>query len=222
MLLFRQGAIAMRTILLAAAMFTSIAAAPASQPATTLAQPATTRAADVQDPPKIHRMHFGQLGRDGWYAARSTGSGFTISMPTKFNDITVSRHDADGMLVTTHMVASSEFTGAHYSASATSSAGFPLPPNAIGLYVETLSKLGEVRQKRSVRADGTDAMELEIKTEKTVARFRIAQRDNVIYKLTVEVTGQGIPPAEDAAAEKFFESFRFPIPEAINAPGSTA
>jgi hypothetical protein len=215
----------MRTTLLVAAMLTSIAAAPASQPATTPAQRATTRASadsDVQDPPKIHRMHAGQPGQDGWYAARSTGGGFTVSTPTAFNDITVSRRDADGLLVTTHMVASSDFAGGRYSASASSSAGFTLPATAIASYVETLSKLGEVRQKRSVRSDGADGMELEIKKEKTVARYRIAQHRNVVYTLTVEVAGDAFPPASDAAAVKFFESFRFPIPEAIDAPGSTA
>jgi len=213
----------MRTILLAAAVFTSIAAAPASQPAIPPSQPATTRAsADVQDPPQIHRMHAGRAGRDGWYAARSTGGGFTVSTPTAFNDITVSRRDADGMLVTTHMVASSDFAGGRYSASASSSAGVTLPATAIASYVETLSKLGEVRQKRDARSDGIDGMELEIKKEKTVARYRIAQHANVIYTLTVEVAGDAFPPASDAAATKFFESFRFPIPEAINAPGSTA
>jgi len=206
----------MRTMLLAADIFTSMAAAPASQPTT------TRGSADVQEPPKIYRMHAGKPGRDGWYAARSTGGGFTVSTPTAFNDITVGRHDADGMLVTTHMVASSDFAGGRYSASASSSAGVTLPATAIASYVETLSKLGEVRQKRSVRSDGIDGMELEIKKDKTLARYRIAQHENVIYTLTVEVSGDVFPPASDAAATKFFESFRFPIPEAINAPGSTA
>jgi hypothetical protein len=219
----------MRTILLAAAVFTSLAAGLASQPATTRAaatpatQPATTRAgADIQDPPKIHRMHAGRAGRDGWYAARSTGGGFTVSTPTAFNDITVSRRDPDGTIVTTHMVASSDFAGGRYSASASSSAGFTLPATATAAYVDTLSKLGEVRQKRNVRSDGADAMELEIKKETSVARYRIALHDNVIYTLTVELSGDAFPPASDAAAVRFFESFRFPTPEAINAPGSTA
>jgi len=143
-------------------------------------------------------------------------------MPTRFNDITVSRRDPDGMLVTTHMVASVDVAGERYTASASASVGLKLPPSATASYAEMLGKLGEVRHKRGATLNGADATELEIRKEKMVARYRVTQHADVIYLLTVEINGQEFPQAADEAAAKFFDSFRFPTPEANNAPGGTA
>ena len=206
----------MRSFVLAAIVFTSIAAAPASQPATTQAAP------DGFEPPKIYRMHAGQPGRDKWYAARSTGGGFTVSTPTSFNDITVSRRDADGTRVVTHMVGTNDSGGARFSASASTSEGVKLPPDAIASYVKMLAKPHELRQQHTAKLDGADATEFDVAKEKTVARYRVAQRDDVIYSLRVEGPGQVFPPATEAMARKFFDSFCFPTPEPNNGPASTA
>ena len=206
----------MRNVCLAAVVCMLIAAAPASQPTT------TQTAADEADPPKIYRMRAGQPGRDGWYPARSTGGGFTVLTPLSFNDLTVSGRDQDGMRVTTHMVASVDPNGWRYTASASTSPGVKLPANAVALYVEILSTQGNVQQKRSAKLDGADATEIEVRKGKMVVRYRVAQRDDVIYSLSVEAFGREFPPASDAAARKFFESFHFPVPETDDSPARRA
>src|SRR5688500_5169981 len=99
-----------RNVSLAALMLLCCAAGPASQPATAT-RATTTRATALPEPPVIHRMKAGKRGADSWYAARSTGSGFTVSTPAPFNDITVSHVEPDGSRVTTHMIAATTTPG---------------------------------------------------------------------------------------------------------------
>ena len=218
----------MRNLVLAGLMFMSAAAAaaaPASQP--------STRADDApkQEPPKVHRMRAGTPDRRGWCVARSTGAGFTVSMPRQFNDITVTRREADGAIVTTHMVAAVDAAsggmptagaGARFTASSSSNSAAQLPRDAAEVYLKMLAERGEVRGKRSVKMDGVDGTEIEVMTEWTCTRYRVVQLENVIFSLTVEVPGQEFSRSADAAAKRFFESFRFPTPDAEDAPGAHA
>jgi hypothetical protein len=89
-------------------------------------------------------------------------------------------------------------------------------------YVTILAEQGELRNKRGVKMDGVDGTEIEVMTAMTCTRCRVVQLQNVIYSLTVETAGQEFLKGADAAATKFFKSFRFPTPQVNDAPGNTA
>ena len=85
-----------------------------------------------------------------------------------------------------------------------------------------LAKLGEVRRREPVKVDGVDGIEIEVLKGTIVTRYRVAQLDNVIYCLKVEIRGQEFFRQDDAMARKFFESFRFPTPDPDETRGPIA
>jgi hypothetical protein len=72
------------------------------------------------------------------------------------------------------------------------------------------------------KIDGVDDIEIEVMTAKTRTRYHVVQLGNGIYSLTIETAGRDFLKGADAAATKFFESFRFPTPQVNDAPGITA
>lgn len=216
----------MRMLLLTILCAASLAAAgPASQPATRPDAPA-------RDTTKIHRVAAGApRAEDGLYLARSTGAGFSVLMPRKFNDITVAQGGPDGAAIVTHMVAAiaasprdpaSPIKDARLTASAVSYTGRDLPADAAARYLDMLAQRGEVRNKRAVKIDRADGTELEVKTATSVTRYRVALLDNAIYSMSVEVPGEEFAKETDAAATTFFESFRSHEPQEREAPVKTA
>jgi len=208
----------MRNVALVALMLINSALGPA---ATATSQPATTRAASPHEPPVIHQIKAGTPGRDGWYAAESTSGKFVVATPAPFNDITVSHVEPDGSRVSTHMIAATGI-GVSCIATASSNSSVKLPANAAELYLDMLATHGTAGNKHAAKLDGVDCTEVEVFFEGVITRHRVVQRDDVIYALKVEVRGREFGGGDNIVADKFFESFRFPAPEADNAPGRTA
>ena len=73
-----------------------------------------------------------------------------------------------------------------------------------------------------MKVDGVEGTEVDVVAPKTVTRCRVVQSDGVIYTMKFEVPGQELSKPADAAATKVFESFKFPTPEAEEAPAKTA
>jgi hypothetical protein len=126
--------------------------------------------------------------------------------------------------MTTHMVASvapreqpAPHADARFAATATSNSSAELPPDAADTFVNMLAEQGEVRGRRDVKMDGVDATEIDVMTKDIVTRHRVARLGDVIYNVRMELPGKEFSNKDEAAAKRFFESFRFPTPDQLNA-----
>ena len=200
----------MRFVLFITLSFTTFASAAATQLASRPVAP---------DEPQVHRVQAGDVGPDGWCDAKSTGRGFAVSMPRKFNDMSVGHRQDDGTLVRTHVVAATFDNGTRFVASASSNASVKLAPHAASDYVDLLAAKGlTLRHRKPVKMDGVDATEIEVVHSRTVARHRVGQRDDVIYVMSIERPGEDFPKEAEQIATRFFDSFRLPAPQGDAAP----
>lgn len=208
----------MRHLCLAPMICLLVAATP---PATTQStQPAAEEI--FQEKPKVHEMNAGTPGADGWCTARSTGDGFVVAMPQRYNDMSVSHHDEDGGVVRTHMVATTMQNGTRFSVSASVSPDGKLPGYATAKYVGVLEAKGTPRNRRAVMMDGVEGVEIEVVQPAQVMRYRVVQRGDTIYLMTLRRFGLEIPKDGESIAARFFESFRFGAPGVDQGPARRA
>jgi hypothetical protein len=182
--------------------------------------PATTQSSDPSpERPKIYRMRAGVPGPDGWCVAKSTGGNFAVSLPARFNDVTIGRREDDGTVLRTHMVAATMPDGSRFAASASTNAAVKLPGYAAARYVDMLARQGTAGDRRAVTMDGIEGTEIEVVGAAGVSRYRVVQHGDTMYVLTFQRGGHELPDEAAQMAKKFFESFRFPTAGAEQAPG---
>ena len=85
-----------------------------------------------------------------------------------------------------------------------------------------LAAKGTPRNRRAVKMDGAEGVEIEVVEPAQVTRYRVTQRGNTIYLMTLRRFGLEIPKDGESVAARFFESFNFGAPEADNGPGRRA
>ena len=211
----------MRSALVLLVVVVTVAHAVIAADAPTTAPAATTQSSDRSlERPKIYRMRAGVPGRDGWCVAKSTGGGFTVSLPARFNDVTIGRPEDDGTVLRTHMVAVTMPDGARFAASASTNAAVKLPGYAAARYVDLLARQGTAGDRRVVTMDGVEGTEIDVVEATVVSRYCVVQHGDTMYVLTFQrgVT-EALSPDIEEMAKRFFESFRFPTLEADQATG---
>ncbi len=65
----------------------------------------------------MHRTQAGEPDSTGWMVAASTGGGFSVQLPLKFNDFTVTEADPKSAALRTHVVGARSQEGIKFTAS---------------------------------------------------------------------------------------------------------
>jgi hypothetical protein len=195
----------MRRLLLILAALACTGAGPAStQPADNVIERDGVRM-------EVHREVAGTPDASGWFTARSSGLGYTVTLPRPFNDATVTALATDGVRVHTHVVGTTTEAAVKFAAVAIVREDRKLIPGGGAAIADGFAQKGQLRHKADVRMGDLAALELDVHVAGRAMRCRVFERDAVLYQVMVEYPlAEWRSVAHDA--ERFFQSFRFPRP----------
>ena len=158
----------------------------------------------------MHRVAAVGVQQGGWSRAVSTQGGFSVELPSAFNDYTVHENRAEGTLVPIHAVGTQTAAGARFLAVMLDRGGAsgPLPPlKSMANFVPSIP--GARMQQRMVEMGKMKANEVIAigASQGVIARWFVARGD--VYQLLVEypILLRGVI---DQDVRRFFGSFRLP------------
>jgi hypothetical protein len=154
----------------------------------------------------MHRLRAGDPDDDGWCLAESTEGGFSVKLPSVFNDFTMSNKTANGGIVKFHAIGTVTQAGTKYAASAITSTD-PM------VKADLLSDFGKsfdgVLERRSISHAGLNGIHMRVRSTAWTALFRIFQKGRTLYLLGVEHQTSPIMSQEiEQCAIIFFDSFK--------------
>lgn len=174
----------------------------------------TTGEALPQVPPKhkrtMHRNLAGEPDTDGWCLADSTEGGFSVQLPSLFNDFTLTTQSAEGVDIKLCIVGSKTESGMTYAATANLRSDRWVPKD--------LSNFGrnwdDVVERRSISQAGLQALALRVRNAGATMAMRVLLSDAAVYSLSAEYErGSDFPPHLAGDVQRFLDSFQLLPPK---------
>jgi hypothetical protein len=153
----------------------------------------------------LHRVQAGEPDKTGWCLAQSTGGGFSVSLPGRFNDFSQNIKAEEGVTISSHTVGMTTLLGVKFTAMVMSRSDGKFKTNSVEDLADGFKKEGNQVEKRSVKIAGYAGIEFSVKGKDSSAIFRVFKTRTSVYQMIVEY-----PPflKEQAVdAKRFFESF---------------
>ncbi len=154
-------------------------------------------------------MHREKAGNpQGWSEAKSSLGGFVVSLPSLFNDFSVTAPNDGGVVVTAHMVASLKDAPVKYAASCIQNPqGAALDNDGLKELVEKTRQVKTVSNERSVSYHDNPGIEFLVSDETGKGIVRAYIIGDKLYQLIVDF-GSGSKDNVEENAQTFFNSFK--------------
>jgi hypothetical protein len=147
-------------------------------------------------------------GPDGWCEAKSTGGGFAVLLPGRFDDFSQTGVSTNGTKTITYAVGMVTPRGVRYFALAMSSTdGKELSRSTLPEMAAKAAKEGTLKGQREVVWNGVRGIELYIQEVKTTLKGRGYDAQGVRYSLTAEFPSNAAPEVL-AEVDKFLDSLK--------------
>jgi len=112
----------------------------------------------------MHRKLAGTRGPDGWYAARSTGGGFTVRLPIPYNDFSTATPAVDGAMIASDAVGGSSAESARFLANCTRRSDRKVPAGWPATVADGIDVKEGTAQRRPIQREGFEGVELRVRS----------------------------------------------------------
>lgn len=171
---------------------------------------------------EVHAVGAGDPGPDGWVGARSEAGAFSVELPGRYNDATVTGKSVKGNVVVTHLVGVTvrglgKFSVTRMLGGDRVADDAAAQDAAVGL---AQGNRPPGRMTKVERPDGV-AYDVTVVGAQTAARARFFARDGSMFVMIVEYPTLAAPPT-DVDVNRFLGSFKVdPTRKPVGAaPGS--
>jgi hypothetical protein len=157
---------------------------------------------------EVHAIGAGEPGADGWVAARSEQGGFTVELPGRYNDATISGKSVKGNTVLTHIIGMNIPGRGKFSATRMQGGDAPADDATAKAAMENMGN--DNRPPASVTKNeqaGGVAYEVAVGRPDMSARLRCFARDGSLYMMIVEFPPDA-PASISADIKRFFGSIK--------------
>jgi hypothetical protein len=157
----------------------------------------------------MHRSQAGEPGKDGWCIAKSTGAGFSVELPGRFNDFSHANKAVDGVTMKLDAVGTTILPEMKFSAMAVKRSDGTFMPAKLEDFGKSFEKDGNKVTKRAIEVHGHAGIEVHVKGKKSSAFFRLFRANGSTYQMIVEYPPIVSEESATANAQRFFNSFTF-------------
>jgi hypothetical protein len=158
----------------------------------------------------VHRVGAGELDESGWCLARSTGGGFSVSLPNVFNDFAITAKAEDGVEITTFVVATRNERLVKFTAVAMSRPDGKFKRDPLQGLVDQFEKQGTLKSKRSISMGEMKGVEIRVASHSSSSAVRAYKAPTVIYNLIVESPASINLEEIDGDVNRFLDSLAVP------------
>ena len=157
----------------------------------------------------IHRRGAGEPDEDGWCLAESSEGGFSVKVPTLFNDATASYTAQSGRVVKMYYLTAQTERGTVYSVGAVTGVEGGVP-TAESQFERTIAEYkSEITEKRYMNHAGMKGLHIKISHPDEATFLRLYRSGPTLYTLSVAHTpGPVMPIGVEIDAIHFLDSFR--------------
>lgn len=150
----------------------------------------------------------GEPGRDGWYSARSRGTGFRVDLPAAVNELTTIGPTTDGGRLESNSLGGATSDGQRFSATCMRRVDAKPLDVQTDQIVRQLEARGKVVRRWAVRHGELGGSGIEIAVSGSEAHFRgeFFGSSRTVCQLTAESTSRE-PEDAGSRATRFFASF---------------
>lgn len=156
----------------------------------------------------MHRTLAGEPDATGWCLAESSEGAFSVLLPGKFNDFTVTAPAGDGATVTTCIVGLVTEDGRRYSALRASRSDGKMQVDTLEPIAERFQRDGKLKARRPISMLGMSGIEIEAGDERSQATLRCLASGGTLFQMIVECPAGADQGAIAADIGRFFESFK--------------
>jgi len=159
-------------------------------------------------PPEVimRRSQAGEPDPTGWSLAESTGGGFAVMVPGKYDDFTIMGVAPDGVSILSDIVESLTPEGSKFSAFRVMRMDGSLPAGAVDKIAEKIRRKNFYFKKNKRSFLGMEGFEIVAKNDTSSSVTRVFQGDGRIYELIVEYPS-ALTPVMERDINRFMESF---------------
>jgi hypothetical protein len=155
---------------------------------------------------KMHRTATGEPDGDGWCSAASTEGGFSVSLPNRFNDFTITAKAKDGVDIRIFVVGTRDKRRVKFTAAAISRPDGKFIGDLMEQFVETFRNQG-LKDSKPVARFGMQGTEMIVSTPTSYAVMRFYRGPKTAYEIIVEAPSSIRPKELAADIQRFMESF---------------